>query len=306
MGNDIAIHSCDSIEQLNEYLGIETLHPMVSIIKLSDIKHKRIHCTTCTVYIVALCLRNNTITTSTNSEYSGDVHFRAPGHKGCNKEDFNDSLDGWLLTFSGNLMTNTLLANRLSSYPFFSNTNNPPLQLTERETRIVLSSMQSIHEELSTPTDKYSNRILAAGIAVLLNICQRYYERQGHRAVNIGHNISMRLDILLSNHLWSPATGEKQMPTVASCAHALQLSPNYLGDLIRKETGISAHSYIQRYIVSEIKHQLTHSDCSITEIDYKFGMKYPHHLTRMFKRETGLTPQQFRASIEETEKTNND
>lgn len=301
MGNCIAQNSIDHIGHLNKSFGVESLHPMASIITLSKINDIKPHYATCNVYAVAYTLYTDEERSPRNDGYAGEVHFRAPGGVGCEPSDFSDSLNGAVLIFSGELMTNTLLANRLSAYPFFNNRNPMHIQLPEGEMRMVTNCICSIQEELLTPPDKYTNRILAAGIAVLLNVCQRYYERQGNRSIGIDHNITTRLNILLSNHLSSPASEDKQMPTVASCAHALQLSANYLGDLVRKQTGVSAHQYIQRYIVSEIKYLLSHSDSSIADIAYKLGIKYPHHLTRLFKRETGFTPQQYRSMHSEAQ-----
>lgn len=301
MGNGITQNGIDHIGRLNESFGVERLHPMASIINLSNINDIKPHYATCNVYAVAYSLYTDEAHSSRSQGYAGEIHFRAPGDAGCEPSDFSDSLNGSVLIFSSELMTNTLLANRLSAYPFFNNRNPMYIELPESEMQMVVNCMRSIQEELLTPSDKYTNRILAAGIAVLLNICQRYYERQGNRSIGIDHNITTRLNILLSNHLSSPASEDKQMPTVASCAHALQLSPNYLGDLVRKQTGVSAHQYIQRYIVSEIKYQLSQSDSSIADIAYKLGIKYPHHLTRLFKRETGLTPQQYRAMHSEAQ-----
>lgn len=301
MGNGITQNGIDHIGRLNESFGVESLHPMASIINLSNINDIKPHYATCNVYAVAYSLYTDEAHSSRSQGYAGEIHFRAPGDAGCEPSDFSDSLNGSVLIFSSELMTNTLLANRLSAYPFFNNRNPMYIELPESEMQMVVNCMRSIQEELLTPSDKYTNRILAAGIAVLLNICQRYYERQGNRSIGIDHNITTRLNILLSNHLSSPASEDKQMPTVASCAHALQLSPNYLGDLVRKQTGVSAHQYIQRYIVSEIKYQLSQSDSSIADIAYKLGIKYPHHLTRLIKRETGLTPQQYRAMHSEAQ-----
>lgn len=84
------------------------------------------------------------------------------------------------------------------------------------------------------------------------------------------------------------------MPSVAYCADELNLSANYFGDLIRKETGKSAKEYIQSKIIDVAKDELVESDKTINEIAYELGFKYPQHFSRMFKKTAGTSPSEYR------------
>ncbi|WP_312422608.1 helix-turn-helix domain-containing protein [Epilithonimonas sp.] len=84
------------------------------------------------------------------------------------------------------------------------------------------------------------------------------------------------------------------MPTVSFCADELNLSPNYFGDLIKRETGKTAQDYIQFKIINVAKERVFSVNKSISEIAYELGFKYPQHFTRLFKQKTGLLPLEYK------------
>ncbi len=82
------------------------------------------------------------------------------------------------------------------------------------------------------------------------------------------------------------------------CASELCLSTNYFGDLIKKETGRTALEYIQDKIISIAKEQLLLPSESVSQIAYQLGFQYPQHFTRVFKKTTGMTPNEYRSKAE--------
>ena len=82
------------------------------------------------------------------------------------------------------------------------------------------------------------------------------------------------------------------LPSVRFCADSLCIAPNYLGDLIRQETGDSANHFIGRYIVCHAKDLLI-SGKSVTETAYALGFDFPSHLSRLFSRIEGITPSAY-------------
>lgn len=81
-------------------------------------------------------------------------------------------------------------------------------------------------------------------------------------------------------------------------ADKVYLSPNYFGDLIKRETGKTAQEYIQDFVVRTIKERLhSRPEKNISEIAYSLGFKYPHHLSRIFKKSVGMTPAEYRLHI---------
>lgn len=55
--------------------------------------------------------------------------------------------------------------------------------------------------------------------------------------------------------------------------------------------------YIHKHIIDATKELLADPDRSITDVSYQIGFQYPQHMSRMFKKETGVTPAQYRKQI---------
>lgn len=278
-------NNIDTIEQCNAYFGIETSNPMVSIVDLSMVRRVNIEEAKLNLYAV-VCT-------------SGHVKFYAPGHITHSYRYDSLQIGGWILIFHPDLLEDTLLSRRMSEYAFFDNRFDQPLNVTEIEVMAINNCILSIKEELRNDTDRYSRRILVAGIAVLLSICMRYAERQPSLNITSNKNVVPRLNTLL-NYRISHATEGKELPSVAECAQELGISPNYLGDLVRKQAGCSAKQYIQTFILNEIKSQLSRTNLTINQIALELGFKYAHHLTRLFKRMTGITPYEYRKQMRES------
>lgn len=289
--NSIIYLNC--VEDLNNYFGVETLHPQIMVLNLNNvdvIKHipKQFD-----IYSIACYW--NIDEQDANNETEISLVFYAPGYYGKASVGTTHNPSGYVLAFDRELLCDTLLQNRVDEYPFFSNNSSNVISLRPEERDMVVNCMRSINEEIHNTRDQYSSHILAAGIHALLSVCMRYYERQTQKPHNSAVSIITRLNNILDIYSHTPAHRDKQIPTVASCASELGLSPNYLGDVVRNTTKISAHTYIHRFIVNEVKRLLEYTSMNIGQVAYQLGFKYPHHLTRIFKKETGMTPGQFRS-----------
>ena len=104
----------------------------------------------------------------------------------------------------------------------------------------------------------------------------------------------MRFEDLLNNYFQSEQPQEIGLPSVRYCADKLNLSANYLGDLIKKETGTSAQEHIQSKLIEVAKERVFDTSKSISEIAYELGFKYPQHFTRLFKNRVGCSPNEYR------------
>jgi AraC-like DNA-binding protein len=100
---------------------------------------------------------------------------------------------------------------------------------------------------------------------------------------------------LLSDYYLSDKPLNKGLPSVANCADELNLSANYFGDLIKKETGKTAQEYIQAKVIDVAKEKVFDTDKSIGQIAYELGFKYPQHFTRLFKQRVGVSPNEYRS-----------
>ena len=106
-----------------------------------------------------------------------------------------------------------------------------------------------------------------------------------------------KFEELLNSYFTSDNPKNIGLPSVAYCANELNLSANYFGDLIKKETGKSAQEYIQSKVIDIAKERVFNNDKSISEVAYELGFKYPQHFTRLFKQRVGITPNEYRTSL---------
>ena len=127
-----------------------------------------------------------------------------------------------------------------------------------------------------------------------MNYCQRFYDRQFITRDNANKGILEKFEALLNGYFISENPQHIGLPSVAYCAQELNLSANYFGDLIKKETGHSAQEYIQNKVIDVAKELIFDERKSVSEIAYELGFKYPQHFTRLFKQKVGVSPKEYR------------
>jgi len=132
-------------------------------------------------------------------------------------------------------------------------------------------------------------------IELFLNYCKRFYDRQFITRNKVNVDILARFEKILDDYFASELLLVHGTPTVSYCAEKLFISPNYLSDLLKRETGKSALEHIQFKLINIAKEKIFDNEKSISEIAYELGFKYPQHFTRMFKKETGYTPNEYRS-----------
>ena len=157
-----------------------------------------------------------------------------------------------------------------------------------------MDCLNKIEAELDRTIDKHSRRLITANIGLLLDYCMRFYERQFATRSVVNSDIVARFERLLDDYFDSGLAQKEGLPTVKYFADKVCLSANYFGDMIRRQTGQTASEYIQRKIIGRAKEYLLSSDMTMSQIAYELGFQYPQHMSRMFKRVAGCTPNEFR------------
>lgn len=291
------IINMESVQDYNENLGVETLHPLVSVVDMSELPEIRHSLKRFGFYCIFLKqLECGTILYG-RSKYDyreGTLVCVAPGQvAGANDGGVTTHAKGWILMFHPDLLRGTSLANKMRDYSFFSYTSNEALHTSERERQTIIGCMREIREELHRPIDRHSKRIIASNIELLLNHCIRFYDRQFMTREVTNHDVLSRFEQLMT-HYFDTSAEKQELPTVAWFADKLHLSPNYFGDLVKRETGISAQEYIRQQIIERAKLLLVDGRMTVSQTAYALGYKYPNHLSRMFKQATGISPHEYK------------
>lgn len=209
------------------------------------------------------------------------------------EQRFNE-VQGWMLFFHPDLIRGTGLGNAIDRYGFFSYDVNEALHLSEKEQEIVTGLVDRIQEEINGRIDSHSNRVIVSGIELLLNYSLRYYERQFNTRSAQNKDFVARIDGWLKHHFDEGLFAETGIPDAAYFAEKMHLSPRYLSDLLKKETGRSLKEHISAFIVDRAKTLLLGSDRSVSEIAFQLGFNYPHYFSRLFRSKTGVSPREYR------------
>ena len=288
----------DSIAQYNTMRGVPTKHPLVTVIDLSQAQPMPAKSFNFGLYAVGLKELNQGQLRYGRRHYDyqeGSLIFIAPGQViGVQPSVDLFAPKGWALLFHPDLLSGTSLGKHMQDYSFFSYAVHEALHLSDKEKRIVLDCFSKIEYELDQTIDKHSKGLIAANIELLLHYCVRFYDRQFITRDTANRGILERFEHLLSGYFSSDKPQHEGLPSVAYCAEALHLSPNYFGDLVKKETGKSAQDYIQSKVIDVAKERVFDPSKSVSEIAYELGFKYPQHFTRLFKQKTGFTPNEYR------------
>ena len=289
-----------SVKDYNDNLGVATLHPLVSVVDMSElecIRHSLKHFGFYCIILKHLGCGDVTYGRSAYDYNDGSLVFVAPNQMaGANDGKVSYDTKGWILMFHPDLLRNTYLEHSMNRYTFFDYSSNEALHLSEQEREIIIGYLCNIRRELHHPTDDYTNRNIILNIEALLNNCMRFYERQFISRKNENNKIMEQLTYLLEEYLLSGKSQQYGLPTVAWCADNLHLSSNYFGDLVKKYSGRSAQEYIKSTIVDYAKLLLANNSYQVNEIAYKLGFKYPQHFSRLFKHIEGVSPSQYRST----------
>lgn len=288
----------DSVEKYNKLYGLETLHPMVAVINLSEATewptHFKMNYGIYALYLKDIKCGDIIYGRQPYDYQEGTIVCFAPGQVAEMEmaKDIRPSAHG--LLFHPDFIRGTMLGQEIRKYSFFSYESREALHVSEEERRIVMDCLQKIEAELRHDTDKHSRRLITANIGLLLDYCMRFYERQFITREASNKDIIVRFERLLDEYFDTKAPQEIGLPTVRYFAEKVCLSPNYFGDMISRQTGKTVSEYIQNKVIDRAKDLLLSTSQSMSEIAYCLGFQYPQHLSRMFKRIVGCTPNEFR------------
>jgi len=290
----------ESVAHYNQLRGVKTLHPLVTMLDLSLAKPMPAQTFQFGVYAVYLKDLECGELLYGRSRYDyqeGTLVFIAPGQiLGIQPKVRVFKPKGWALLFDPELIRGTSLGKNIKDYSFFSYDVNEALHLSDSEREIVLDCFSKIQAELQGGIDRHSRTLISSNIELFLNYCQRFYDRQFITRENTNKGILEKFEKLLNNYFDTELPVTHGTPTVSYCAKALHLSPNYFGDLVKKESGTSALDHIQSFLINRAKDRILEPDRSIGDVAYELGFKYPQHFTRLFRQKVGISPVVYKAS----------
>lgn len=298
MKDNLDIIKADTIEQYNKFFGFETRHPLVSIVHFDQSVPQPTHKMTLGFYALFLKKTTGCIINYGKTIYDFDdetvVSF-APGQTvGIHRLEDGVVPEAIGLLFHPDFLHRTELGQKIKQYSFFSYASNEALHLSVEERIILQDYMEKIVRELQHPIDKFSKSLIISNIEVLLNYSMRFYERQFITREEINNDVLVRFEQLLNEYMDSSKASQHGIPTVKYFADKICLSSNYLGDLVKSETGKTAQEFIQLKMVNIAKNALIDPNLNTKQIAEMLGFQHPQHFMRFFKKQVGCTPKEYR------------
>ena len=294
------VYTVETIRQLHEIIGVEKpKHPLISVIDYSKVNVGNAPnegSFTCSFYSINFKQYCSFLYGRQQFDHQeGTLHCAAPGQIiTYDKRKEKDSSEGLGLYFHPELIRKTALGNKINEFTYFSYNANEALHLSELEKHTLLSLFEQIRIEYNTNIDIFTQDLLVSNIELLLNYCKRFYNRQFLTRTNHSKDVNIEFEKLLLDNFRLENKNESHIPSVKSYADLLNLSPNYLSDLLKRETGKSAQEHIHIHLLENSKTQLLNSDKSIKEIAYSLGFEYPQSFSKLFKKKIGASPSEFR------------
>lgn len=297
-------HHVKSISKYHALLGMEKpLHPLFSVIKHEDIKNfsdEKLKNKTHEFYTISRKI-NYSGTMKYGQHYydfqEGAMVFHGPHQIIVSELADNVKLKGWTILIHPDFIRTYTLATKITEFGFFSYATHEALHLSDQEAQIIEEVMETIRKEYNSRIDVYSQDILISQIELLLNYCNRFHNRQFITRKAVNNELLIKFEKLINAYFEGDELSVKGIPSVQYFSSALNMSANYLTDMLRALTGQSTQQHIQDKLIEKAKQLLSSTNMTVSEIAYELGFEYPQSFSKLFKNKVQVTPLEFRQSF---------
>lgn len=294
----------NSVSELHRLIGLpKPLHPLISLIKMDDLEHSNNkEKVNFNLNFYGISLKKNL---KGKLKYGqnyydfdeGVLGMTAPQQVLTVSSQENYEVSGWWLVFHNDFILNYPLGKTIKNYGFFSYAVNEALHLSDKEEKMLEIIFKNIEQEYQTSIDQFSQNVMVSQLELLLNYCNRFYNRQFLTRKTASNDLLSKMENLLDEYFNSHKIIEQGLPSVQYFSEQLNISSNYLSDMLKTVTGLSTQQHIHNKIIEQAKVILSTTNLSVSEISYKLGFEHSQSFNKLFKNKTNLTPMEFRASF---------
>lgn len=294
----------NSVSELHRLLSLpKPEHPLISVINLDEITCYPDEGLKSVIYnFYSICTKKDfkgKLKYGQNSYDFDDgiLTFFSPGQVISTELDDDTALAGVWLVIHPDLLRSYSLSKKIKEYGYFTYAVNEALHLSEKEEVMIVNVMRNIEQEYQSAVDIYSQDVIISHLELLLNYSNRFYNRQFITRKSASNDLLIHLEEILKDYFDSGKVQEFGLPTVQYISGKLNVSSNYLSDLLRVLTGQSTQQHIHHQLIERAKEVLTTTSLSVSEIAYQLGFEYPQSFSKLFKNKTNISPLEFRNSF---------
>ncbi len=293
----------NSISELNRLSGFgKPKHPLIGLIKLNDIKPSNSEPINQIMNFYTILLKR---CPDGKMKYGqkyydfdeGVLDFMEPGQIVSTGEGSDQKYEGWWLVFHSDLIRNYPLGKTIKEYGFFSYAVNEALHLSDKEKAMLIGILKNIEEEYNTSIDKFSQDVMESHLGLFLNYSNRFYNRQFITRKPENDDLLLKMETFLDDYFDLDKGLELGLPSVQFFADQINVSPNYLSDILRAITGQSTQQHMHQKLIEKAKELLSTINLSVSEIAYQLGFERPQSFNKLFKSKTNLSPTEYRSSF---------
>ncbi|WP_255481726.1 AraC family transcriptional regulator [Flavobacterium sp. xlx-221] len=179
---------------------------------------------------------------------------------------------------------------KLNQFPFFDLDKEPFIELSERETGMMTHLFWKLNSEKCQKSTFNDDLLTRMFLNVILLEAERIYNKkaaQENFSLSRKDQLASQFQLLVNQHFI-----EKRQ--VSDYADLLHVHPNHLNDLVKEVSGLSASHFIQKQLLQEAKSRLLQTNDTVSMIASELNFTDDSYFNRFFKKQTGLTPLQFR------------
>ena len=251
---------------------------------------------TCDFYIICLKKLKSGVILYGKTKYDhdmGSMFFMKP-RQILTVQDVQLKEKGFAIHVHEDFLMGHPLFTEIKKYGYFDYETSEALHVSPREEKIMWSLFHKMETEYHNNPDEFSKSIILSHLDSILKYAQRFYKRQFIDRKPLSGITVTKFNECMNTYFENREAGEKGLPTVNAKSSQLHLSPKYLSDLLKQETGKTALELIHLYVISEAKNLIIEGEHSISEIAYQLGFENPPYFSRLFKKEVGMSPKEFK------------
>ncbi|WP_334125707.1 helix-turn-helix transcriptional regulator [Empedobacter brevis] len=294
-----------SISILHQFFGLKKpSNPLISVFNFDEMKLEKqtiLNTIMTDFYVVALkkdCAGGKCKYGQQYYDFDeGMMYFVAPNQVLQFENVLLNDVKGFVMVVHPDFLQTYPLASKIKDYGYFSYTANEALFLSEKEEKSILDIITNMNREIEANIDGFTQDLLVANLELLLKYCDRFYNRQFLTRKITNNHLLSKLETILNDYFKNEQLLQDGIPSVKFIAAKLNLSPNYLSDMLRVQTGQTTQQHIQNKIIEKAKEFLSTTNMSVSEVAYQLGFEHPQSFHRLFKKYSSVSPLEYRASF---------